>query len=174
MKIQNTLIHDVKLIQPKIFGDPRGYFFELFRENAYREELNISQPFVQDNCSLSQKNVLRGLHYQTVQTQGKLVSVLAGRIFDVAVDIRPNSPTYKKWVGVELSAENHHQLWVPAGLAHGFLTLEDNTQVLYKCTDYYHPESEKTLMWDDPSIAVDWPLDGQPIVSKKDSEGYYL
>ena len=174
MKIIDTAIQDVKIIEPTVFPDTRGHFFEVFRENAYQEKLGITDHFVQDNCSFSKKNVLRGMHYQTENPQGKLIVVLTGTVFDVAVDIRPESPTYKKWVGVELSADNKKQLWVPPGLAHGFLVLSENTYVLYKCTNYYHPGSEKTLMWDDPTIGIEWPLTGTPIMAEKDLMGEYL
>jgi len=174
MNIINTIIEDVKIIAPRIFPDQRGHFFELFRANTYEEIAGNGITFVQDNCSLSKKNVLRGLHYQINRPQGKLISVLSGAIFDVAVDTRPNSPTYKKWVGVTLTAENAKQLWVPPGLAHGFLSLADNTCVLYKCTDYYDPQSEKTLMWNDPSINVEWPIKEGLIIAEKDLRGEYL
>ncbi|MDP1573496.1 MAG: dTDP-4-dehydrorhamnose 3,5-epimerase [Coxiellaceae bacterium] len=174
MKITNTAIQDVKIIEPTVFPDARGHFFEVFRENNYQEKLGITDHFVQDNCSVSKKNVLRGMHYQVENPQGKLVITLVGAIFDVVVDIRPNSPSYKKWVGIELSSDNKKQLWVPAGLAHGFLVLSDSAQVLYKCTNYYHPGSEKTLRWDDPTIGIEWPLNGTPIMAEKDLKGEYL
>lgn len=174
MNITNTAIPDVKIIEPNVFPDHRGHFFELSRENSYQEKLGIADRFVQDNVSVSKKNVLRGMHYQTQHAQGKLVTVISGAMFDVAVDIRPNSPTYKKWIGVTLSSENKKQLWIPAGLAHGFLSLMDETVVLYKCTDYYHPGSEMTLMWDDPAIGIEWPLQGAPIMAEKDLKGAYL
>lgn len=170
----NISIPEVKIFDLYIHSDPRGHFFELFREDTYREALGIKEHFVQDNFSFSKKNVLRGLHYQVDRPQGKLVTVLSGAIFDVVVDIRKDSSTYGQWIGEELSAENGRQLWVPPGLAHGFLVLSDTASVLYKCTDYYHPQSERTLMWDDPTVNVKWPLEGRPIMSAKDLEGGYL
>ena len=174
MKIIDTAIQDVKIIEPSVFPDTRGHFFEVFRENVYQEKLGITDRFVQDNCSFSNKNVLRGMHYQVENPQGKLIISLTGSVFDVAVDMRPHSPTYKKWVGVELSADNKKQLWVPPGLAHGFLVLSDGAHVLYKCTNYYHPGSEKTLMWDDPEIGIEWPLKDNLIMAEKDLKGQYI
>lgn len=172
MNIEKTTIADVEIITPDVFGDERGFFMESFSAKRYKEEIGIDDPFVQDNLSSSQKGVLRGLHYQKApHAQGKLVSVARGRVFDVAVDIRKGSETFGKWIGAELSEENKKQLWIPAGLAHGFLTLEDNTIFSYKCTDYYTPEVDAGVMWNDSTIAIDWPeLDVEYIISKKDQQ----
>lgn len=172
MKIISTRIADVKLIEPRVFGDSRGFFMETYQKLKL-EASGISADFVQDNHSGSSKGILRGLHYQVRSTQGKLVRVVAGEIFDVAVDLRKSSPTFGKWVGERLSAENKHALWVPPGFAHGFYVLSDWAEVLYKATDYYAPEWERSIRWDDPQIGIDWPLvDGKkPILSKKDAEG---
>ena len=174
MKIIDTAIPDVKIIELKTFGDSRGVFFENFYANRYQEMLGISDVFVQDNFSRSQKNVLRGLHYQVEQSQDKLVTVLSGCVFDVAVDIRKDSPTYGQWVGVELSDENRRQIWIPKGFAHGFYVLSDSADFYYKCTDYYRPDAEKTVMWDDPTLNIEWPIMDTPIVSDKDRKGEYL
>jgi dTDP-4-dehydrorhamnose 3,5-epimerase len=172
MKIIDTLIPDVKIIEPQVFGDNRGFFFESFNRKRFIEHTGVDLDFVQDNHSKSGRGVLRGLHYQIEQAQGKLVRVVSGSVFDVAVDIRRSSATFGQWVGEILSAENHRQLWVPPGFAHGFLVLEDGTEFLYKTTDYYAPEHERSIRWDDPDLAIDWPLDGiEPRLSDKDKNG---
>jgi dTDP-4-dehydrorhamnose 3,5-epimerase len=171
MKVTPTRIPDVLLIEPKVFGDDRGFFFESFNLRAFREATGLTVDFVQDNHSKSARNVLRGLHYQVEQPQGKLVRVVQGEVFDVAVDIRKNSPTYGQWAGAILSAENKHQFWVPAGLAHGFLVLSETAEFLYKTTDYYAPEHERCIAWNDPDLAIDWPLAGSPVLSAKDAQG---
>lgn len=173
MKIIDTQIDDVKLIEPIIFGDERGFFMETFRDQWFQE--NIAKcTFVQENHSKSVKGVLRGLHYQTKQTQGKLVRVISGKVFDVAVDLRKNSPTFGKWVGEVLSAENKRQLWVPEGFAHGFYVLSDIAEFVYKCTDYYCPEAEHSLIWNDETVNIAWPLQGEPNLSNKDLHGKML
>ncbi len=170
MKPISTLLTDVILIEPSVFGDERGFFMESYNQ-ARMKEMGISQPFVQDNHSRSSKNVLRGLHYQTPHVQGKLVRVIIGEIFDVAVDLRKSSPTFGKWDGAILSAENKRMLWVPEGLAHGFQVLSDTAEVLYKTTDFYHPECEKTIIWNDPDLNIAWKSIGSPVVSAKDASG---
>jgi len=172
MNIIDTNIPDVKIFEPKVFGDDRGFFMETFRSDQFLE-VTGSKPLVQDNHSKSVQGILRGLHYQQEQTQGKLVRVTQGAVFDVAVDLRESSPTLGKWVGVELSEENKRQLWVPEGFAHGFYVLTKTAEFLYKCTDYYHPQSEVSIRWDDPELAIDWPLvDGKaPQLSNKDEAG---
>ncbi|HEY9665009.1 MAG TPA: dTDP-4-dehydrorhamnose 3,5-epimerase [Allocoleopsis sp.] len=174
MQIIPTEIPEVMVIEPRVFGDDRGFFFESFNEKVFTEKTGVTAHFVQDNHSRSAKNVLRGLHYQIQQAQGKLVRVVAGAIFDVAVDIRQSSPTFGQWVSCELSASNKRQLWVPAGFAHGFLSLEDGTEVLYKTTDYYAPAYERSILWNDPKLAVAWPLTEEPILSAKDLAGVPL
>jgi dTDP-4-dehydrorhamnose 3,5-epimerase len=171
MNITPTAIPDVLLLTPKVFGDSRGFFFESFNERAFEAAIGGPAEFVQDNHSRSGRGVLRGLHYQVEQPQGKLVRVVAGAVFDVAVDIRPASPTCGRWVGVELTADNKHQLWIPAGLAHGFLVLSETADFLYKTTDYYAPAHERCILWNDPVLDIRWPLDGQPILSAKDAAG---
>lgn len=171
MKITPTEIPDVMIIEPRVFGDERGFFFESFNEQAFQEKIGSEFRFVQDNHSRSTANVLRGLHYQIQQAQGKLVRVVAGAIFDVAVDIRRSSPTFGQWVGYELSAENKQQIWVPPGFAHGFLSLTDGTEVLYKTTDFYAPQHERSILWNDPALDIVWPLTAEPIVSAKDQAG---
>jgi dTDP-4-dehydrorhamnose 3,5-epimerase len=172
MKVTPCKIADVLLIEPKVFGDERGFFMESFNQRAFNEATGLELPFVQDNHSRSTRGVLRGLHFQTVQPQGKLVRVVAGSVFDVAVDIRRDSPTFGQWVGEVLSSENKHQLWVPPGLAHGFLVLSDSADFLYKTTDYYAPEHERCIAWNDPTLAVQWPLEGMtPALSAKDVAG---
>ena len=175
MKIIDTDIADVKLIEPAVFADDRGYFLESWSAAAFARA-GLDWQFVQDNQSRSRKNVLRGLHYQIQNTQGKLVRVSAGAVFDVAVDMRRGSSSFGRWVGVELSAENHRMLWVPPGFAHGFLSLRDDTDLAYKCTDVYAPQHDRTLVWNDPDIAIDWPLPPgeEPIVSPKDKIGQPL
>lgn len=167
MEFVPTTIPDVLLVKPNLFEDPRGFFLETYRENRFAEA-GISQKFVQENHSASQRGVLRGLHYQIRQPQGKLVRVIAGEIFDVAVDIRRSSPTFGQWVGIILSAENKDQLWLPAGFAHGFYVLSERAEVTYKVTDYYAPEWDRSLLWNDPQIGIEWPLVADPILSSKD------
>lgn len=174
MKVERTALSDVLVLEPKVFGDQRGFLMESYNRRTLENEAGIKLEFVQDNHSRSAKGVLRGLHYQIRQTQGKLVRVIAGAIFDVAVDIRRSSPTFGKSVSVELSAGNKRMVWIPPGFAHGFLTLSDDTEVLYKATDYYAPEHERSLLWSDPDIGVKWPLDGAPLVSGKDAQGFPL
>ena len=172
MKATPTAIADVLLIEPKVFGDERGFFFESFNERAFREATGVTLPFVQDNHSKSARGVLRGLHYQTQQAQGKLVRVVAGEVFDVAVDIRRDSPTYGQWVGEVLSGDNKRQLWVPPGLAHGFVVLSESAEFLYKTTDYYAPAHERCIAWNDPTLAIAWPFLGMsPLLSAKDAAG---
>jgi len=171
MQAINTKLPGVLILEPKVFGDERGFFFESFNARAFAEATGLQCEFVQDNHSRSQRGVLRGLHYQVQQAQGKLVRVTAGEVYDVAVDLRRSSPTFGKWVGTLLSAENKRQLWVPAGFAHGFLVLSEFAEFLYKTTDYYAPEHERCIRWDDPSLAIDWPLDGAPQLSAKDQAG---
>lgn len=168
MQIQTTAIPDVLIFEPKVFGDDRGFFFESFNERRFTELTGVTASFVQDNHSKSAKNVLRGLHYQIQQPQGKLVRVVAGEVFDVAVDIRKSSPTFGRWVGVTLSAENKRQLWIPAGFAHGFLVTSESAEFLYKTTDYWAPEFERGILWNDPAIGIEWPIAGQPLLSGKD------
>ena len=170
MNVISTSITDVKLIEPKVFGDARGFFFESFNQKAFNEATGTNHQFVQDNHSRSAKGVLRGLHYQIQQPQGKLVRVVRGAVFDVAVDIRKSSPTFGRWVGAELSEDNQHQLWVPPGFAHGFLVLSDLADFLYKTTDYYAPQYERSILWNDSDLNIDWPI-GEPILSNKDRQG---
>ncbi|MHC4824838.1 MAG: dTDP-4-dehydrorhamnose 3,5-epimerase [Planctomycetota bacterium] len=174
MKVEKTALEGVLILEPQVFGDARGFFTESWNRNTFAESTGVSPDFVQDNHSSSTKGVLRGLHLQLPpHAQGKLVRVISGTVFDVAVDINPTSPTYRQWVGVELSAENRKQLWIPAGYAHGFLTLSDSAEMLYKATDFYAPETERCILWNDEEIGVDWPLQqGQaPSLSAKDQEG---
>lgn len=169
MKVIQTAIPDVLLFEPAVFGDERGFFMESFNQKIFEEAVGRSVTFVQDNHSKSARGVLRGLHYQLAPyAQGKLVRCVAGEVFDVAVDIRPDSATCGQWVGARLSAENKRQLWVPEGFAHGFLVLSDSAEFLYKTTHYYHPESDRGLMWNDPVLAIDWPLQDEPLLSAKD------
>lgn len=175
MKATRLAIPEVVLIEPKVFGDARGFFFESFNQKAFNEATGTNLQFVQDNHSRSSKGVLRGLHYQIQQPQGKLVRVVQGAVFDVAVDIRKSSPTFGQWVGVELSADNHRQLWVPPGFAHGFMVLSETAEFLYKTTDYYAPVYERCIAWDDPDLAIDWPNIGMaPLLSAKDFAGRKL
>lgn len=174
MKSISTAIADVFILEPKVFGDTRGFFFESFNTRAFADATGLDVQFVQDNHSRSAKGVLRGLHYQILHPQGKLVRVVRGSVFDVAVDIRKASPTFGKWVGVELTEDNHRQLWVPPGLAHGFLVTSESADFLYKTTDYYAPEHERCLAWNDPDIAIEWPLEGEPQLSAKDKLGKLL
>jgi dTDP-4-dehydrorhamnose 3,5-epimerase len=172
MQATRTAIADVFLLEPRVFGDERGFFYESFNARAFAQATGADVQFVQDNHSKSAKDVLRGLHYQKEQPQGKLVRVTAGAVFDVVVDIRPQSPTYGIWVGEILSAENRRQLWIPAGLAHGFLVVSERAEFLYKTTDFYAPEHEKCIRWDDPTLKIAWPLNGgQPQLSGKDAQG---
>jgi dTDP-4-dehydrorhamnose 3,5-epimerase len=168
MIVTPTTIPDVIVLEPKVFGDERGFFFESFNSRSFAEATGVQKQFVQDNHSRSSKNVLRGLHYQIQKPQGKLVRVVEGEVFDVAVDMRRSSPTFGQWVGAHLSADNKKQMWVPEGFAHGFLVLSDVAQFLYKTTDFYAPEHEKSVLWDDPAIGIEWPLDGKPTLASKD------
>ena len=174
MQIQTTAIPDLLIIEPTVFGDDRGFFYESFNQKRFAELTGINPNFVQDNHSKSAKGVLRGLHYQIQQTQGKLVRVTAGEVFDVTVDLRKSSPTFGKWVGVTLSAENKRQLWVPEGFAHGFVVISDTAEFLYKTTDYWASEFERSILWNDPAISIEWPLDGEPLLSGKDKVGALL
>ncbi len=174
MKVTPTAIPDVLIIEPKVFGDERGFFFESFNQKAFNEATGLDVNFVQDNHSRSAKGVLRGLHYQVQQPQGKLVRVVRGAVFDVAVDIRQGSPTVGKWVGTELTEGNHRQLWVPTGFAHGFLVLSESADFLYKTTDYYAPHHERCIAWNDPDIGIEWPAVSLPLLSVKDQSGKRL
>ena len=172
MNVLPTQIPDVLIIEPKVFGDSRGFFFESFNKKLFSEKTGIMDEFVQDNHSRSSKGVLRGLHYQIQQPQGKLVRVTHGEVFDVAVDLRKSSDAFGQWVGVALSAENKRQLWVPPGFAHGFVVLSEVAEFLYKTTDYYAPEHERCIRWDDSQLSIDWQIDGEPLVSEKDANGF--
>lgn len=174
MKATKLAIPDVILFEPKVYGDVRGFFLESFNQQVFEEAVGAPVTFVQDNHSRSTRNVLRGLHYQINQAQGKLVRVVAGEVFDVAVDLRRASPTFGQWVGAYLSAENKQQLWIPQGFAHGFVVLSDSAEFLYKTTDYYAPEFERCLAWDDPQVAIQWPLTEPPLLSAKDKAGKSL
>ena len=174
MKVTATAIPEVLITEPKVFGDERGFFYESFNQRAFNEATGLTQNFVQDNHSRSSKGVLRGLHYQVENPQGKLVRVVRGSVFDVAVDIRKSSPSFGQWVGVELSEQNHRQLWVPPGFAHGFLVTSDSADFLYKTTDYYAPQFERCIAWDDAAIGVEWPAGLTPQLSAKDSAGLTL
>lgn len=169
MIIKKTEIPDLLILEPNVFGDDRGFFYESFNQKTWQELTGLETVFVQDNHSRSSKGVLRGLHYQIQQPQGKLVRCTVGEVFDVAVDIRPESKTFGKWFGVFLSAENKRQFWVPEGFAHGFMVLSENAEFLYKTTDYYAPEYERSILWNDQSLAINWPLDIEPILSDKDA-----
>jgi dTDP-4-dehydrorhamnose 3,5-epimerase len=173
MQVVATAIPDVRIVQPRVFGDDRGFFLESWNARAFREA-GMDATFVQDNHSRSRRGVLRGLHYQVEHAQGKLVRVVSGEVFDVAVDLRRSSPTFGRWVGVTLSADDKRMLWVPPGFAHGFLVLSEFADFLYKATDYYHPEHERTLLWNDPALGIAWPLDGEPLLAAKDREGVRL
>jgi dTDP-4-dehydrorhamnose 3,5-epimerase len=176
-QVTSTPIDGVMVLEPKVFGDARGFFFESFNARDFEQATGLKEIFVQDNHSKSAKGVLRGLHYQTQHAQGKLVRVTQGAVFDVAVDIRQGSPTFGQWFGLELSAENKKQLWIPAGLAHGFLVTSENAEFLYKTTDYYHPDFERSLLWCDPTIGIDWPLSmltAAPVLAPKDMSGLTL
>ena len=175
MRVTPTAIADVLILEPRVFGDARGFFLESYNEKVFAQATGLQVQFVQDNHSRSQRHVLRGMHFQTENPQGKLVRVVAGAVFDVVVDIRPGSPSYGRWVGEELSLDNQRQLWIPPGLAHGFLVLSESADFLYKTTEYYHPASERCLAWNDPIVAIDWPLDDKPpLVSDKDAKGLSL
>jgi dTDP-4-dehydrorhamnose 3,5-epimerase len=171
MQVHQTDLPEILIIEPRVFGDDRGFFYESFNQRRFQELTGLNPEFVQDNHSRSARNVLRGLHYQIRQPQGKLVRVVAGEVFDVAVDMRRASNTFGKWTGVVLSAENKRQMWIPPGFAHGFLVLSESAEFLYKTTDYYAPEHERALRWDDPDVGVTWPLQGLPLLSVKDEAG---
>jgi dTDP-4-dehydrorhamnose 3,5-epimerase len=169
MKAIRTSIPDVMVLEPAVFGDARGFFYESWNQRAFDQAIGREARFVQDNHSASQRNVLRGLHYQVRQAQGKLVRVVAGEVFDVAVDLRRSSPTFGRWVGERLSAENHRMMWVPEGFAHGFVVLSERAEFLYKTTDYYAPEHERSLRWNDPAVGIEWPIEGEPQLKPKDA-----
>ncbi|MBN9341895.1 MAG: dTDP-4-dehydrorhamnose 3,5-epimerase [Comamonadaceae bacterium] len=171
MRVTRLAIPDVVLIEPKVFGDARGFFFESFNQKAFNEATATCHQFVQDNHSRSGRGVLRGLHYQIEQPQGKLVRVARGTVWDVAVDIRKSAPTFGQWVGAELSEDNQRQMWVPPGFAHGFVVLSESADFLYKTTDYYAPQHERCIAWDDPQLAIGWPYAGVPSLSAKDAQG---
>jgi dTDP-4-dehydrorhamnose 3,5-epimerase len=173
MKVTPTALPEVLLIEPRVFPDERGFFFESYNRRALREA-GLDAEFVQDNHSRSTRNVLRGLHYQIRQAQGKLVRVCVGEVFDVAVDLRKSSPNFGRWVGVRLSAENKHMLWVPPGFAHGFVVLSEAAEFLYKTTDYWAREHERTVIWNDPEVGIDWPIAGEPLLAPKDAAGKRL
>ena len=174
IQVTATALPEVKIIEPKVFGDARGYFYESFNGREFSEQVETGVEFVQDNHSRSARCVLRGLHYQIEHAQGKLVRVVEGEVFDVAVDIRKSSPNFGKWVGVTLSEENHRQLWVPPGFAHGFVVLSESAQFLYKTTDYWYPEHERSIIWNDPEIGIEWPIDSEPLLAAKDAAGKRL
>lgn len=174
MKVISTAISDVLILEPQVSDDDRGFFFESYNARSFKNTIDIETVFVQDNHSRSRKGVLRGLHYQIKQPQGKLVRVIRGTVFDVAVDIRKSSPTFGKWVGVELSEDNNRLFWVPPGFAHGFVVLTESADVLYKTTDYYAPEYERSICWNDPTIGIEWPIKAEPRLSQKDSAGVLL
>lgn len=171
MQAIKTSIPEVIIFEPKVFGDERGFFYESFNEKVFKQATGLNIDFVQDNHSKSAKNVLRGLHYQTEHAQGKLVRVTQGEVFDVAVDLRQSSSTFGQWVGEKLSAENKHMIWVPAGFAHGFVVLSETAEFLYKTTDFYSPEHEISIQWNDADLGIDWPLDEEPSLSAKDKDG---
>jgi dTDP-4-dehydrorhamnose 3,5-epimerase len=174
MKVIETSIPDLLIIEPKVFGDERGFFYESFNAAAFEAATGLKRQFVQDNHSKSQRGVLRGLHYQIQQPQGKLVRVVAGEVFDVAVDLRKSSPSFGRWFGTHLSAQNQRQLWIPEGFAHGFVVLSESAEFLYKTTDYYAPEHERSLLWNDPELGIEWPFDEPPQLSAKDQAGKRL
>ena len=174
IQVTATALPEVKIIEPKVFGDARGYFYESFNAVEFAEHVEAGVTFVQDNHSRSAKGVLRGLHYQIQHAQGKLVRVVEGEVFDVAVDIRKSSPNFGKWVGVTLSMENHRQLWVPPGFAHGFLVISEDAEFLYKTTDYWYPEHERTLLWNDAALSIAWPLGEPPNIAARDAAGTLL
>ncbi|WP_158939958.1 dTDP-4-dehydrorhamnose 3,5-epimerase [Burkholderia sp. S171] len=171
IQVTATALPEVKIIEPKVFGDARGYFFESFSAREFSEQVAANVVFVQDNHSRSARGVLRGLHYQIDHTQGKLVRVTVGEVLDVAVDIRRSSPNFGKWVSVHLSADNKRQAWIPPGFAHGFVVLSDVAEFLYKTTDYWYPQFERTLLWNDPAVGIDWQFDGEPLLAAKDQAG---
>jgi dTDP-4-dehydrorhamnose 3,5-epimerase len=174
MKVTRTSIPEVLILEPRVFGDARGFFYESFNQRVFNEATGLSIDFVQDNHSRSAKGVLRGLHYQVQQPQGKLVRVVRGAVFDVAVDLRRSSPTFGKWAGVELTEENNLQFWVPPGFAHGFVVLSESADFLYKATDYYAPAHERCIAWNDPAIGIEWPAGIEPLLSEKDGRGLSL
>ncbi|WJF89590.1 dTDP-4-dehydrorhamnose 3,5-epimerase [Paraburkholderia bonniea] len=174
IQVTATTLPEVKIIEPKVFGDARGYFYESFNAREFSAHVQAGVEFVQDNHSRSARGVLRGLHYQVEHAQGKLVRVVEGEVFDVAVDIRKSSPSFGRWAGVTLSAANHRQLWVPPGFAHGFVVLSESAQFLYKTTDYWFPEHERSLVWNDPEIGIEWPIDFEPLLAVKDAAGKRL
>ncbi len=174
MNVIETSLPGVLVIEPKVFGDARGFFYESFNAARFEDATGIKREFVQDNHSKSQRGVLRGLHYQIQQPQGKLVRVIAGEVFDVAVDLRRSSPTFGKWFGIHLNAESHRQLWIPEGFAHGFVVLSETAEFLYKTTDYYAPAHERSLLWNDPALGIEWPIDQAPQLSSKDVAGLPL
>ena len=174
MKATPTTLPGVLAIEPRVFGDDRGYFYESWNQKRFDEIAGRAVRFVQDNHSLSARGVLRGLHYQVRQPQGKLVRVVAGEVFDVAVDLRRSSPHFGQWTGVKLSAQNRHMMWVPEGFAHGFVVLSESAEVLYKATDFYAPEHERTLLWNDPALGIAWPVEGAPLLKPKDAAGERL
>ncbi|AOR67456.1 dTDP-4-dehydrorhamnose 3,5-epimerase [Burkholderia stabilis] len=174
IQVTDTALPEIKIIEPKVFGDARGFFYESFNEREFAERVAPGVTFVQDNHSRSARGVLRGLHYQIEHAQGKLVRVVEGEVFDVAVDVRRSSPNFGKWVGVTLSTDNHRQLWVPPGFAHGFVVLSESAQFLYKTTDYWFPEHERSIVWNDPDIGIEWPFDGEPVLAAKDAAGQRL
>ena len=174
MNVINTTIPDVLILEPKVFGDARGFFLESYNRQVFSEATGVDVDFVQDNHSRSSQNVLRGVHYQITQPQGKLVRATRGRVFDVAVDLRKSSAHFGQWVGVVLSEENNRQFWIPPGFGHGFLVLSEIADFLYKTTDYYAPQYERCIMWDDPGLSIDWPIDEEPILSNKDLQGSSL
>ncbi len=174
IQVASTSLDGVKVIEPKVFGDARGFFFESFNARNFAEHVEHGVEFVQDNHSRSARGVLRGLHYQIEHAQGKLVRVVEGTVFDVAVDLRRSSPTFGKWEGFVLSSDNYRQLWIPAGFAHGFVVLSDTAQFLYKTTDYWYPEFERCLLWNDPQVAIEWPIDFEPVLAAKDAAGKRL
>ena len=171
MQVIERVLNGVVLMEPKVFGDARGFFLESFNRRVFTELTGVDRDFVQDNHSRSARGVLRGLHYQILQPQGKLVRVVAGAVFDVAVDLRRSSPTFGQWFGAELSADNKRVMWIPPGFAHGFLVTSDSAEFLYKTTDYWAPEHERSLMWNDPAVGVRWPVEGEPLLSQKDRAG---
>ena len=164
-----TAIPDVLILEPQVFGDARGFFFESFNQRDFADKTGVDLSFVQDNHSKSAQGVLRGLHYQIQHPQGKLVRVVQGQVFDVVVDLRESSPTFRQWVGVYLDAQKHQQLWVPPGFAHGFVVLSETAEFLYKTTDYWYPTHERSLRWDDPTVGITWPMQGQPLLAAKDA-----
>jgi dTDP-4-dehydrorhamnose 3,5-epimerase len=174
VNVVKTDIPDVLILEPKVFGDERGFFFESYNQKAFREATGLDVEFVQDNHSKSKRGVLRGLHYQIRQPQGKIVRVVVGEVFDVAVDIRRNSPTFGKSVSFRLDAASKRMAWIPPGFAHGFLVMSDHAEFVYKTTDYYAPEHERALLWNDPALEIEWPLDGEPILASKDKRGMLL